>query len=110
VLNVFKLRKRQVYNRGPKAKKMTKIDLVNNLYEGGYLEDEDTIVLSEGFEAAVIGVSSTYPKRMVYDYHKAVAVLMDNDPTTDLEEACLWIDEHTNYKIGDQTPIFIKTI
>lgn len=89
---------------------MNKVELVNNLYETGLLKDEDSIVLSEGFEEAVIGVTASEPKRCIYDYHKAVAILMQQEPTLNVDEACEWLDEHVTYVIGDQTPIFIKKL
>jgi len=89
---------------------MNKVELVNNLYETGLLKDEDSIVLSEGFEEAVIGITANEPKRCVYDYHKAAAILMEQEEDLTIDEACEWLDEHISYIIGEQTPVFIKRL
>ena len=42
--------------------------LVEELYERGFIPYDESIVLAEGFEDAMIGVTTTQPKRAIYDY------------------------------------------
>lgn len=87
-----------------------RVDLIDKLYERGFLNDDDQLMLSNGFDDAIIGITAEYPKRVIYDYYKAVDVIMREDGDMDLDEVIEWIDEHISYDLGDQTPIFIKSI
>ena len=48
-----------------------KIDLVEMLYERSLLNDDEEIILSDGFESALIGITAG-EKIAVYDFWKAI--------------------------------------
>ena len=45
-----------------------KAELINSLYDRALLQDNEEIVLSDGFEDALIGISASEPKVAVYDF------------------------------------------
>jgi hypothetical protein len=90
-----------------------KAELINSLYDRALLQDNEEIVLSDGFEDALIGISASEPKVAVYDFWKAIDCILKADPKLDFDEALEWLEEFVTMKIETDeqlTPIFIKTI
>lgn len=90
-----------------------KAELINSLYDRALLQDNEEIVLSDGFEDALIGISASEPKVAVYDFWKAIDCILKADPKLDFDEALAWLEEFVTMKIETEeqlTPIFIKTI
>jgi hypothetical protein len=87
-----------------------RVDIIDKLYDRGLLDENDQLLLSDGFDQAIIGITAKKPKRVIYDYYKAVDLIMKEDGDIDLDEVIEWIDDHISYDIGEQTPIFIKVI
>ena len=90
-----------------------KAELINSLYDRALLQDNEQIVLSDGFEDALIGISASEPKVAVYDFWKAIDCILKADPKLDFDEALEWLEEFVTMKIETEeqlTPIFIKTI
>ena len=90
-----------------------KAELINSLYDRALLHDNEQIVLSDGFEDALIGISASEPKVAVYDFWKAIDCILKADPKLDFDEALEWLEEFVTMKIETEeqlTPIFIKTI
>jgi hypothetical protein len=75
-----------------------------------YVEDADISTLTaDGFDAAIIGVTDSGEVRVVYDYETCVRVLMADGMS---EEDAI---EHMSFNVmgshvGEQTPIFIRTL
>ena len=70
--------------------------------------DED-MLFADGFDEALIGVTSTPNVRAVYSIEQMIRLLMEKDNMTHLEAI-----EHLEYNTfsayyGDKTPIYIKT-
>lgn len=91
--------------------------LVEELYERGLIQYDESIVLAEGFEDAMIGISTTVPRRAVYNYWKCLDCLIKakvNDRVFEFDAALEWLDDYivetNNSDIKSYTPIFIKTI
>ena len=74
------------------------------------MNDDDELLLSNGFDEAVIGITASDPKRVIYDYYKAIDIIMREDKEMDLDEVIEWVEAHISVNVGDQTPIFIKLI
>jgi len=90
-----------------------KAELINSLYDRALLLDDEEIVLSDGFEDALIGISASEPKVAVYDFWKAIDCVLKSDPELEFDEALEWLEEFVTLKIHDAhdlTPIFIKTL
>ena len=63
-----------------------KNDLVDSLYERKLLNDNEEIVLSDGFDAALIGVSTSEPKIAIYDFWKALDCIIKKNPDLDFND------------------------
>ena len=90
-----------------------KAELINSLHDRALLQDNEEIVLSDGFEDALIGISASEPKVAVYDFWKAIDCILKADPKLDFDEALELLEEFVTMKIETDeqlTPIFIKTI
>lgn len=90
-----------------------KAELINSLYDRSFLLDDEEIILSDGFENALIGISASEPKVAIYDFWKAIDCVMKAEPALGFDEALEWLEEFVTMKIEtseELTPIFIKTI
>ena len=68
-----------------------KSSLVDALYERRLLEDDEEIVLSDGFDAALIGISSSEPKIAIYDFWKALDCIVKKNPDLEFNHALEWL-------------------
>jgi|TARA_R110001606_G_scaffold355358_2_gene506312 hypothetical protein len=87
--------------------------LIDSLYEKQLLNDNEEIILSDGFETALIGVSTSEPKIAIYDFWKALDCVIKAEPNLDFNEALEWLEEFSQLKIINSeslTPIFVKTL
>ena len=91
--------------------------LVEELYERGLIPYDESILLAEGFEDAMIGVTTSKPKRAVYNYWQCLDCLIKAKVTQEVFEfdaALEWLDDYikeaNSSEINSFTPIFIKTI
>ena len=46
-----------------------RVDIIDKLYDRGLLSDDDQLMLSNGFDEAIIGITAKSPKRVIYDYY-----------------------------------------
>jgi len=79
------------------------------------LSEDETLVLSEGLDDAVIGITTTEPKRAVYDYWRCIDVLLrmnELSPELSFDEALEFLDEYIEEitKLDLYAPIFIKPL
>ena len=88
-----------------------KLNLLEELFERKFVESTESVVLADGFENAIIGVTDTLPKKIAYDYWVCVDILLKNK-MADFDEAVDWLDAFSilNNKKGKRYPIFIKTL
>lgn len=96
-----------------KSEMQDKSSLVDALYERRLLNDDEEIVLSDGFDAALIGISSSEPKIAIYDFWKALDCIIKKNPDLEFNHALEWLEDFSQLKIEgseDLTPIFVKTL
>ena len=92
---------------------LDKKELIDSLYERLFLNDDEQIVLSDGFESALIGISAAEPKIAIYDFWKALDVVMKEAPELGFDKSLEWLEEFVSIKIENSesiTPIFVKTL
>jgi preprotein translocase subunit YajC len=70
--------------------------------------DEGTLT-ADGFDAAIVGITESFPIRVIYDHDTCIRVLMSEGMS---EEDAL---EHFTYNVagshvGEQTPVFIHPL
>ena len=86
------------------------LNIIDKLYNQNLLKDDEEVLLSDGFDQAIIGVTANSPKKIIYDYYKAIDIIMKSDKTIEIDECMEWLDEHMSCNLGEQTPIFIKKL
>lgn len=89
-----------------------KMSILEELYKREYIGSNENIVLADGFENAIIGVSDTVPKKLIYDYWVCLDILIKSDMDLDFDTALEWLDAFSliNSKKGKRFPIFVKTL
>jgi len=89
-----------------------KMSILEELYEREYIDSNENIVLADGFENAIIGVTDTVPKKIIYDYWVCLDILIKSDMDLDFDKALEWLDAFSliNQKKGKRFPIFAKTL
>jgi len=95
------------------SKMHAKEDLIDSLYERDFLSDDEEIILSDGFEDALIGVSAGDQKIAIYDFWKALDCIMKHEENVDFDDALEWLEDFSKHKIPNAeniTPIFVKTL
>ena len=89
--------------------------LLSNLYERKYLTEDETLVLAEGFDNAIIGITTSFPKRITYNYWECIDILLrlgDENLQLDFDMSLIYLDEYIKEisTIDEYAPIFIKKI
>jgi len=97
------------------AKKDNDFKILSNLYERKYLSEDETLVLAEGFDDAIIGITTCFPKKVVYNYWECINILLkigDEETQLDFDNSMVYLDEYIKEisTIKDFAPIFIKMI
>ena len=97
------------------GKKDDDLKLLSNLYERKYLSEDETLVLAEGFDDAIIGITTCFPKKVVYNYWECINILLkigDEETQLDFDNSMVYLDEYIKEisTIKDFAPIFIKMI
>ena len=97
------------------AKKDDDFKILSNLYERKYLSEDETLVLAEGFDYAIIGITTCFPKKVVYNYWECINILLkigDEETQLDFDTSMVYLDEYIKEisTIKDFAPIFIKMI
>ncbi len=90
-----------------------KTKIIDSLYERNFLDDSEEIVLSDGFDDALIGVTCSNPKVAIYDFWKGIDCIMKSDNDVSFDEALDWLEDFAQLKMEENellTPIFVKTL
>jgi hypothetical protein len=89
-----------------------KMSILEELYDREYIGSNDNIVLADGFENAIIGVTDATPPSIIYDYWVCLDILIKSDMDLDFDSALEWLDAFSliNQKKGKRYPIFAKTL
>ena len=89
-----------------------KSKILISLYDRGLIDSNEKIIIASGFENAIIGVSDTIPKKIVYDYWVCLDILLKVRKLS-FDEAQDWLDAFSllnNEKEDDESVLFIKTL
>ena len=89
--------------------------LLSKLYDRKYLTKDETLVLADGFDNAIIGITTEPPKRIIYNYWECIDILLklgDEDTYLDFDNSMVYLDAYIKEinLIKEFSPIFIKTI
>ena len=69
---------------------------------------EETFLVADGFDDAIIGIDEENGK-IVYDIDKVITILMRDDMSMDEAYEFYYYNIVGSY-VGDNTPIFIRTL
>jgi len=89
-----------------------KAELIESLYARSFLNDEEEIILSDGFEKALIGITAG-DKIAIYDFWKALDCILQADENLTFDEALEWLEKFSYIKVENAealTPLFVKTL
>jgi len=111
----LRTREKRITKENVKDKKMSHLDLLESLYNRSILKDDETIVLAEGFDRALLGISTQEPKKAIYDYWICIDILLKSgtpDMSLEIDQAIKCLDEYIEemQEIQDFAPIFIKKL
>ena len=89
-----------------------KLNILEELYERNFIGSNESVILADGFENAIIGVSDSVPKRVCYDYWVCIDIILKSKEDVDFDEAVDWLDAFCilNNKKGKKYPMFIRTL
>ena len=88
---------------------MTDKELRNYIIENELINEDDEVLLANGYADAFIGITDLEPKKAVYDKNKMVEIVMTEDKCSH-EEAIEWLEFNTwGAYVGETTPIYINT-
>ena len=68
-----------------------KSKILNALYDRNLIDSNEKIIIASGFENAIIGVSDTIPKKIVYDYWVCIDILLKVKELS-FDDAQDWLD------------------
>ena len=95
--------------------KKNDVEILEDLYDRKYLLEDENLVLAEGFDEAIIGITTVSPKKIIYNYWECINLLLklgDEETQMDFDNALIYLDEYIIEisDIKDYAPIFIKMI
>ena len=95
--------------------KKNDVELLEDLYDRKYLSEDENLVLAEGFDEAIIGITTVSHKKIIYNYWECINLLLklgDEETQMDFDNALIYLDEYIIEisDIKDYAPIFIKMI
>jgi len=89
-----------------------KSKILKSLYDRNLIDSNERIVIASGFENAIIGVSDSIPKKIVYDYWVCLDLLLKHKELS-FDEAQDWLDAFSllnNEKEDEESVLFVKTL
>jgi len=89
-----------------------KSKILKSLYDRNLIDSNERIVIASGFENAIIGVSDTIPKKIIYDYWVCLDILLKLKELS-FDEAQDWLDAFSllnNEKEDGDNVLFVKTL
>lgn len=86
-------------------KTLKKMDILTKILEN---YPDEGFLKADGFDAAIIGVSSDY--RLVYSVEKVIDILVSRNNWTHEDAADYFFFNIEGSYVGEQTPIFINLV
>jgi hypothetical protein len=83
--------------------------IIEELIERKLFLEDDVIVLAEGFEDAMLGVTARKPTCAVYDFWKCLDITI-KDEGMNFDEALEWLEEFIEEDMGEHSPVYVKNI
>tara|TARA_R110001606_G_scaffold71061_1_gene162540 strand:- start:871 stop:1137 length:267 start_codon:yes stop_codon:yes gene_type:complete len=88
---------------------MKKHQIIDKIINKDSFNEDEIVVLADGFENAFLGVTITKPKRVIYDYWKCLDCIIKKEDL-DFDDAQDFLDEFVLEDLGKNTPIYIEQL
>tara|TARA_R100000742_G_C4247450_1_gene66159 strand:- start:119 stop:385 length:267 start_codon:yes stop_codon:yes gene_type:complete len=88
---------------------MQKDKIIEELIERKLFLEDDIIVLADGYEEAIIGVTATKPMRAIYDFWKCLDITIKEEEMN-FDDALDFLNEFIEEDMGGHSPLYIKNI
>ena len=88
---------------------MTREEIFNHLSDRNLIDQNNHVILVDGFEDAFLGVTAIKPVKVIYDYWNCLDILIQKEGL-DFDMAIDNLEEFINQDLGEQTPLYIKQI
>ena len=88
---------------------MNRRQILKKIINKDSFNDDEIVVLADGFEDAFVGVTITKPKKVIYDYWKCLDCIIKKEDL-EFDEALDFLDEFVLEDLGRNTPIYIEQL
>jgi hypothetical protein len=88
---------------------MNRRQILKKIINEDSFDDDEIVVLADGFEDAFVGVTITKPKKVIYDYWKCLDCIIKKEDL-EFDEALDFLDEFVLEDLGRNTPIYIEQL
>tara|TARA_R110000822_G_scaffold147696_3_gene286692 strand:- start:486 stop:752 length:267 start_codon:yes stop_codon:yes gene_type:complete len=88
---------------------MKRSQILKKIINKDSFNDDEIVVLADGFEDAFVGVTITKPKKVIYDYWKCLDCIIKKEDL-EFDEALDFLDEFVLEDLGRNTPIYIEQL
>ena len=88
---------------------MQRAEIIEELITRKLFMEDEYIVLADGFENAMLGVTATKPTRAIYDFWKCLDIAI-KDEGLSFDDALEWLEEFIVEDLGEHAPIYLKKI
>lgn len=88
---------------------MKRSQILKKIINKDSFNDDEIVVLADGFEDAFVGVTITKPKKVIYDYWKCLDCIIKKEDL-EFDEALDFLDEFVLEDLGKNTPIYIEQL
>ena len=88
---------------------MNRRQILKKIINKDSFDDDEIVVLADGFEDAFVGVTITKPKKVIYDYWKCLDCIIKKEDL-EFDEALDFLDEFVLEDLGRNTPIYIEQL
>tara|TARA_R110001599_G_C12124957_1_gene649245 strand:- start:469 stop:735 length:267 start_codon:yes stop_codon:yes gene_type:complete len=88
---------------------MKRHQILDKIINEDSFDEDEIVVLADGFEDAFVGVTITKPKRVIYDYWKCLDCIIKKEDL-EFDDAIDFLDEFVLEDLGKNTPIYIEQL
>lgn len=88
---------------------MQRAEIIEELITRKLFMEDEYIVLADGFENAMLGVTATKPTCAIYDFWKCLDIAI-KDEGLSFDDALEWLEEFIDEDLGEHAPIYLKKI
>lgn len=88
---------------------MTRADILKEIMERDLFDQDEYVILADGFESAFLGVSSKKPRKVIYDYWKCLDIIIQRD-NAEFDDALDWLEEFIEEELGEHSPLYMKPL